>query len=143
MPMGMWIDRRDSWERDGSLRDIYVFETSEADWARFLRFARETYRTEFLVDLQPRPMPDTPHEIFALRERDPVLLRVFLNHIQLNCHFFWMGDLELDLDPREIDDADDERRVTTFVDGLGQALQRPVVMTFENAPELVAYRFDP
>jgi hypothetical protein len=29
------------------------------------------------------------------------------------------------------------------VDGLGQALQRPVVMTFENAPELVAYRFDP
>jgi hypothetical protein len=41
------------------LRDIYVFGTTVAEWARFLRFVREAYRIEFLVALKPQAIHET------------------------------------------------------------------------------------
>jgi hypothetical protein len=47
--VGGWRqDPEGFWDRGGS------FETST--WATFLRFAREAYRTEFLVALKPQVM---------------------------------------------------------------------------------------
>jgi hypothetical protein len=130
-------------EHDGTLRDIYVFGTSLEDWDRFLRFARRSYPTEFLVGLEPREMPDDPVSIFEEREHDPVLLRVFVDGVQLNCHFFWTEEIELDLDPAEVRTPEDGRRVLQFLKQLGDAINRPVVMTPEELPESPYYRYEP
>jgi hypothetical protein len=89
----------DAFEITGSFRDIAVLGTeSLEDWREFLKFVTGSFRTEFLVDLEPRHAPEDPALIFEQRDSTPVLLRVFLGGIQLNCHFFG-GDIELDLDP--------------------------------------------
>jgi hypothetical protein len=45
------------------------------DWREFLKFASGSFRTEFLVDLEPRHMPEDRAVIFEQLESIPVLLR--------------------------------------------------------------------
>ena len=64
----------------------------------------------------------------------------------MNCHFFLEDELELDLDPEELTDDDDDARadaIPMFMAELGEALRKPVLMTAENAPDAVIFRYDP
>ena len=117
--------------------------TTLEDWRRFLRFARDSYPIEFLVELVPREMPDDPATIFQLGQHDPVLLRIFVGGVQLNSYFFTTTEIDLDLDPTEVETPADASRVLRFLKELGDALNRTVLMTYDGAPDLVVYRYDP
>ena len=135
--------RPGAFERDGSLPDIVVSPMTLLDWKRFLMFARTSYRTEYLVDLEPREPEDDPAVIFETRQRVPVLLKVFVDHLQLNCHFFSPDGIELDLDPREVETHKDERRILAFLRELGDALGKTVLLVAEGSPDIVHYRYEP
>jgi hypothetical protein len=107
------------------------------DWRELLKFVSGSFRTEFLVDLEPRHMPENPAVIFEQRESTPVPLRVFLDGIQLNCHFFG-GDIELDLDPEEVRTQEDVDRVLGFLKERGDVLNRTVLLTDENPASILA-----
>jgi hypothetical protein len=112
-------------ERDEGLRDIYVVGTTNEDWRRFLRFARDSYPTEFLVELESREMPDDPVVIFELGKHNPVLMRMFLGAVQLNSYFFTTEEIDIDLDPTEVKTREDATRVLRFLKELGDALTAP------------------
>jgi hypothetical protein len=134
-------------EEDGSLRDIYVFDTTPEDWGRFLEWARRSYPTEFRVGYEPREMPDDLAAILELWRNDPVLLAIFVDGVQINCHFFrparWPGELELDVDPTEVRTPEQGRLVLDFLKQLGDAMNRTALLTAENSPEIVIYRYEP
>lgn len=133
----------DAFEITGGFRDIAVLGTeSLEDWREFLKFVTGSFRTEFLVDLEPRHMPEDPALIFEQRESTPVLLRVFLDGIQLNCHFFG-GDIELDLDPEEVWTQEDVDRVLGFLKELGDVLNRTVLLIEDGQIDWVYYRYEP
>ncbi len=49
-----WMAYKDAFEWDGSLRDMYVFETNEHDWQRLLTFLRSgLFELDYFVDDNP------------------------------------------------------------------------------------------
>jgi len=134
------IEPPDLWERDGSFRDVYVFGTSEADWASLLRVARRhhaTYRFEGAEAALP-----SPGAIFANREGGH-LLQIELAGVQINCHFFVQDEIELDIDPRQVVDESRHEMVLMFLEELALEIQKPLVLTPENAPETPCLTFNP
>ena len=59
----------------------------------------------------------------------------------MHCHFFTTDEIELDLDPREVTSQGQLDAVLDFISNLGAALQRDVVLTEENSPEHVWFKF--
>ncbi|MEM1436722.1 MAG: hypothetical protein AAGG11_21920 [Pseudomonadota bacterium] len=58
-----------------------------------------------------------------------------------NAHFFFENEIELDLDPREIQSQAAMDKVLRFCEELGQALQSNVLITGENSPDDVLLEF--
>jgi hypothetical protein len=54
-------------------------------------------------DGEPIPLPELAAWVFAEREVASVTVSILSGTVTANCHFF--GDLELDVDPREVTSA--------------------------------------
>jgi hypothetical protein len=130
---------------DGSHRDFYVRSTSLNDWHDFLKFVNSTrYRLSFQINGTPVRVPSDATSLFS-SDTQP-LLQIDVAGVTLNCHFFLEAEIELDLDPQELTDAHDDARadaILMFMAELGDALRKPVLMTAENAPDAVIFRYDP
>jgi hypothetical protein len=135
----------EAFARDGSHRDLYVRSTSLNDCHDFLKFLNSTdYRLSLQTDGTPTRMPSDVTPLFSADT--PRLPQIYLGGITLNCHFFLEDEIELDLDPEELTDDDDDSKadaILAFMVELGEALRKPVLMTAENAPDAVIFRFDP
>jgi len=130
-----WDRCRGEFAWDGSLRDIYVRDVGVSEWNRFLTtLAVWPYRTEYFEGGERAPMPRDAGEIFARREHAAVRLVLTVRSIQLNCHFFTEDELELDLDPREVDGALAFDALLEFMHRLGVLLGRSVILSPENGP---------
>ena len=130
-------------EPDGSLRDIYVAGTDLDDWRKFLRWITQSYPSEYQVDLQPREMPDDTAAIFEEAARASVVLMIFLGPAQINCHFFAPDELELDLDPSQLQEPDGVHLLADFLKRLANLLGREVFLTEESSPDRVHYSYTP
>lgn len=75
--------------------------------------------------------------IFADREiREGIsVFGVCVGSVWLNCHFFTVDEIEFDLDPRDVSSAADFAALLHFMQGLGQAVNRPVLLTTEGWTE--------
>ena len=80
------------------------------------------------------PLPADLSEVFDSRDG---LLSVNLDGMVLNCHFFGADEIEFDLDPCEVASADKARALIGFMEILGTATRKPVILTHENAREAI------
>ena len=134
MPSATWSNCERDFEPDGSLRDIYVLETSLADWERLLQALPSTYQLHFQSgDLET--LPSTASEAFRLAQVQGALLKIDAEGIKVHCHFFWDRDIEFDVDPKEIASEREFRSLVSFMRFTGQALGKPVRLTPENLQE--------
>lgn len=131
---------RDLWERDGSLRDVYLFDASKNDWGVFLRLANQ-FGVRYLCDGVEMPLPDV-EEIFMNRDVSH-LLQVSVGRVSVNCHFFMPSEIELDIDPREIHGLQEHAEVLEFLEQLAQGAAKAVVVTAENSEDAVFLRYEP
>lgn len=129
---------------DGSWRDLYVLGTCAADWNSMLAWVATAHSdgVRFTVDDQVRSLPATIQEILPLREVASPLLCVDLSGLDLRCHFFGDGDIEFDLDPRELSEARFQL-LLEFMLSLGRRLSREVRLAPENSPEITILWYDP
>ncbi len=134
------IQPRYLWEKDGSLRDVYVLDTTFTDWALLLSLA-EKYGYQYSYAGQDHPLPEV-EEIFTARD-GPHLLSVKLGRVTANCHFFVPDEIELDFDPREIDSDSDHYEVLRFLEALGEGTNKKVSVTAENAKNIPYLSYDP
>src|SRR5690349_515574 len=102
----------------GSLRDIYIKETTMADWQRLLDFLSQKYSLEFIRDGRRTPFPPSVKDLFSLRQRESLTLCV-KSHITFCCHFFSDAEMEFDLDPHEVKDDKTLADVFEFISGIG------------------------
>jgi hypothetical protein len=127
------------WVFDGALRDIYVTDTNLEDWRRFIALATTfpcTYKRDGRA-VQRLRLED------ALSDQHDSLMRIEVGKARLHCHFFAAEEIEIDIDPREIASATEHDGVMAFVESLGQALGKPVVLTPENDPETPIVSYQP
>ena len=120
---------------DGSLRDIYVHNTTAADWGKFLKYT-STLKTSYFRNGEPDQLPVQASKIFQEIQNSSLLLVVKLGNVNLNCHFFTEDDIELDIDPKEVTSQREFDAVVGVIVGIGKSLDMDVVLTDENSSEI-------
>jgi hypothetical protein len=130
----------DLWLPDGSLRDVYLSSTSHDDWAAFLAVANQ-YPSEYLFDGEVTDMP-TVAAIFGNREGTH-LLRITVGSAQINCHFFTPEEIELDIDPRQVESQETHTAILGFVEAVADAAGKLARITPENSPESPILSYEP
>ncbi|ATG43679.1 hypothetical protein [Phaeobacter piscinae] len=136
-----WQDCRGAFYVDGSLRDIYIQDTTAADWDVFLDAISSKIITTF-VDGEPHPLPKQASEIFERNGDTSFLLEVTLGQLKMNCHFFTEEEIELDIDPSEVTSQAELDAIIEVLSLLGSALGRDVILTDENMPTSIWIVFD-
>ncbi len=121
------------WERDGSLRDIYVHDAEAVHWDRFDQLLSQ-YKYAYTFDGVPAPFPGS-HSVLGNREGSHVLSIFLDGPVEICCHFFIAGQLELDISPRDINAQSEHEEVLSFVENLAEALELPADITPENSEQ--------
>jgi len=120
-------------EFDGSWRDIYVLETSIADWQSALAALRDSaFDLRYSVAGETAPLPPEASAAFPMKGMGDRLLQVKAGGVTLNCHFFLDEQIEFDLDPRQVAGQTDLDAILTFMNVLADACRKPAVLTPEN-----------
>jgi hypothetical protein len=129
------------WQRDGSLRDIYVHDTDNLHWDHFDRMARQ-YECTYSFDGEAQPFSGS-HSVLANREGPHVLSFVLGGSVEICCHFFTSGQLELDISPQQINGPHEHELVLAFVENLAETLGLPADITPENFEKKPFLRYLP
>lgn len=140
--MKSWNSIKSEFDSDGSLRDIYVYDSSPLLWDRFItEISSSNYKLEFTNGEALLELPRTLSEIKRLQRNDPTILFIWIDdEIQANCHFFIEGEIEIDISPSDINSEDDYLRLVDFLNWLCNVLKCNVVLTHEGSPNLEILR---
>ncbi len=121
-------------ELDGSLVDLYAFDANVAIWQRTIdAIVSSAFQWEFSVNGEAAPLVGI-EELMHKRSEAGLLLQVTVGLATINCHFFDDGELEFDIDRREMSDQESFDGVLGFMDLVSSASGLPVRMTPENSP---------
>jgi hypothetical protein len=126
-----WDECKAAFYVDGTLRDIYVHYTTDADWGKFLTYA-SSLKTSFYRRGEPAQLPTQVSEIF---EEHSFFLVIELGKVSLKCHFFTVDEIELDIDPKEVTSQQELDAIIDVLVGIGKSLDKDVVLTDENCPD--------
>jgi hypothetical protein len=145
-----WQELRNGvYEVDGSWRDLCVLDASREDWARWIAFVNQHYPVKWAAeDYQDG-------ETLAAIEAEYIDQRwdagaealttwgsVFLEKVQVNCHFFQDSEIENDIDPSEVVSMEDHDRLMTYAVAISTILGKEVVITAESFHEGVYIRIN-
>lgn len=139
-----WAQCQKDFKFDGLWIDIYILNTDRADWNRFLRsLLNSKYPIAFWIDGEIAKPITTIQEALNIGNYANPLMHIDVFRVHVACHFFTDKEIELDIDPREVNSQQDLDRVVDFMMFLGNCLQKKVILTPENSPHLIIIEFDP
>src|SRR5690349_16829342 len=99
----VWDAVRDELAFDGSLLDIFVLGTDMAGWQRMLDGLRAArYDLSYFRAGETAELPTIAEEAFPVEGECDRMLSVRFCGMLANCHFFVPGEIEFDIDPREL-----------------------------------------
>ncbi len=135
--MTEWNSVQQGFEPDGALRDVYIAPANAVLWNEFIAWVSHAgYHSEFWHGQSKKTLPQNFQEIRLFQQTNPTTLKLFLSGgVQINCHFFTDDEIELDIDPREIQDQEAFINLLEFLKGVTTALRRNARVTYENSPE--------
>ncbi|WP_155846120.1 hypothetical protein [Celeribacter ethanolicus] len=126
-----------NWQRafhvDGSLRDIYVHETTAWDWSKFMQLVAR-YNPVFYREGEAAVLPDRVEGLPGQFGAAALLLSFSPGKVGVNCHFFVEDEIELDVDLREVTSPLEVKALMAFMVELGRSLKKNVTLTEEGSP---------
>lgn len=138
-----WEEYKIEFEPDGSLRDIYIKDVDLNGWQSFIDFLRRTDAVlDYYVEGEAANLPTSIDKV-VLNQDHPYLLSIHLDGVTVNCHFSIPEEIELDLDPREIDNEAKAKVVFRFMSTVGRTLNKEVILTPENTEEQPIFKYEP
>jgi hypothetical protein len=142
--MLLWRSVRTEFAWEGSWRDICVREVNLAAWqAAVQALIREGLRGEFTLNGVRQELPFDLREVFGISCERGALWCVSVVGLTLYCHFFDEGEIEFDLDPREVTGPERLDGIVGFMRTLASATGKPALMTPENMHEVPFLRVAP
>lgn len=137
-----WEKIAPDFARDGSWRDIYVLNTSEADWQAiwdilFKWNPPAIFKAAGKIESMPLRVE------MALDSELASSLSFYVGPIQLACHFFGASEIEFDFDPRQVSGMAEAEQLGRFMRLIGNATGKQVILTQENDQEAVIARYRP
>jgi hypothetical protein len=146
--MPTWEELRTGvYEIDGSWRDVYVLDATREDWHHWMTYVNAHYPVIWgAEDHQDGQTLDAIDVAYIERRWDAgaealtTWGSVFLEQVQLNCHFFTHSQIENDIDPSQLHSLEDHHRLMAYLVAISTALGKEVIVTAENIPEGVYIR---
>ncbi|MGL1900727.1 MAG: hypothetical protein OCC49_01235 [Fibrobacterales bacterium] len=133
---------REIFHIDGTLRDLFVKNTGKVEWQCLMRFLMDSDHEVSLLKNHEK-IAITSFRFKDIFETDELFeLEIFLDAVKVNCQFFISTEIELDIDPADIKTDSDAQNVFTFMEAIGTALLRNVLLTEENSENQVIVEYD-
>jgi hypothetical protein len=139
-----WPTSKVDFEADGSLRDIYVLDTTLDDWSKVLAFvAAKPFDASLTCEGHQVELPWEPRRLFPTIERAlRHLLSLRVGDVELCCHFFIEEEIEFDFWPNGMTE-DKLGALLSFMCDLGALTGKTVILTPENYQARPIFRYDP
>ena len=126
---------------DGSLRDIYVLNTTRSDWQLWADFVN----TNYTVSIQSYDDEEVKNKIglaeviayWDAETYESVTSTVYVGNVLVNTHFFVEEEIENDVLPTEVESIEDHNRLMEYLKGVSKTLNKEVMLTTENLKEVV------
>lgn len=137
-----WIELKQKiYYCDGSLRDIYALQTSVDDNKKWTEYVNKNYPLKWYNNLKQTEEDKIDFNIIKLFWEGNLNLcstvKVLINKVQINNHFFAPNEVENDVDPREVNSLDDHKNIINYMTDLSNLLNKPVILTPENEQETI------
>jgi len=132
-----WQELKDKiYFEDGSLRDIYVLNTTKTDWKKWVALVNEKYIVEF-YDAKTDSTSDKidlkiVEKYWESNDRETIQAKIKLNSIIVMCHFFDDSEIENDIDPSDFKSQVDHANFVGYLDDIAAVLRKEVYVTVEN-----------
>jgi hypothetical protein len=134
-----WDSCRADFVPDGALIDLTAPGTGDAEWEAFWSaLLAGPFELRAFRDGEPIPLPESAAWVFAEREVASVTVSVLSGSVTANCHFFG-GDLELDIDPREVVTEAAFESVLALMRFVAAAVGLPVIGAAEGGTPTYAF----
>jgi hypothetical protein len=141
MEPATWETCRADFAFDGALIDLQVPNSGQAEWDMFWSALRVgPFKLFGYRDGEPHQLPETLAEILVECEVAAVMVSVQSGGITANVHFgFAGGELELDIDPREVVNESAFEAVLAVMKFVAAAVRLAVYATAEGGSVLYAF----
>ena len=117
---------------DGSLRDIYIQNTSIEDWGKLIDLLNSEYNLKYLS----KNKIDKDEVLKYLKDETGEVecstASIQIENIKINCHFFLIEQIEFDIEPSEIKTKSDFEKVVSFMNLISSTLKKQITLTGEN-----------
>jgi hypothetical protein len=148
--MMTWQELRQGvYEVDGSWRDLCVLHASREDWTKWIAYVNQHYPVQWEAeDYQDGETLAAIKASYIDQRWDKgaealtTWGSVFLEQVQLNCHFFQESEIENDIDPSQVKSLEDHDRIMNYAVGVSTILGKEVVLTTESFHEGVYIRIN-
>ncbi|MEL0644592.1 hypothetical protein V6251_09380 [Olleya sp. Ti.3.14] len=145
--MRNWKNIKWIFEKDGTLRDIYVQNIEVSDWEKLIELLNSEYKifygnneenfsSQIDLDYVKKTFADETGELkikFA---------RIDLNGVLIVCHFFLEDQIEFDISPSEIKSINELNLILEFMKSVSKKLNKEITLCGENQPEFPLIKID-
>jgi hypothetical protein len=97
---------------------------------------------DFYCDGEAATLPENIWDV-VLDQLHACQLSIHLNGVTVNCHLLVPGEIELDIDPEEVDSETRARIVFRLMSTVGRTLNKQVVLTRGNIDEVPIFKYVP
>lgn len=126
---------------DGSWRDLYILKTDKTDWIKWIDYVNHNYTIKWYNGKTSTEENQIDFEVINEYWNGNIDLcstaKIFIDEIQINCHFFCDFEIENDIDPREFNSIDDHIKLMKYMTDLSYILRKEIILTPENEPETI------
>ena len=139
MEAATWSRCRADFAFDGAFIDLLVPGTGADEWEQcWLALRTGPFALQAFRDGASIPLPESAAWFFAERDVASVMLSVIAGTVTANCHFF-SGDLELDIDPREVLSESAFESVLDIMRFIAAAVCLPMLAVVEGGSQEYAF----
>ncbi|UOE38998.1 hypothetical protein [Chryseobacterium oryzae] len=128
---------------DGSLRDIYVLNTSREDWQKWIDFVNGNYKVDFQYSNEQeircssdKIIAKYVYDYWDAKSEFMVNASIKVGSVLVKCYFFDESEIENDITPVEVNSIENHNDIVDYLKNVSCTLNKETIMTLENySPE--------
>ena len=133
--------KTDIYYSDGSLRDIYVLDSTIEDWKKWIDFINENYQVKFkYFDNQGNKKIESKINFYEVSKywnnyENSISAEFLVGEVLLKCYFFSIDEIENDFFPEEVKTIEQHNLIIEYLKSISKILNKEVILTPENYSE--------